>query len=68
MTGTTLEVTDIGSDANIVGNDALAPVAQKNLEEVGGFQYTPDEMHFGEELQKSLPPGSAGDLDSTAAV
>lgn len=37
MTGTLIEVTDIGSDANIIGNDALAPLAQKNLEEVGGY-------------------------------
>ena len=28
MTGTTLEVRDIGSDANIIPNDALAAVAQ----------------------------------------
>jgi hypothetical protein len=28
MTGTTVEVTDICGDANIIGNDALAPVAQ----------------------------------------
>jgi len=26
LTGTTVEVTDIRSDANIIGNDALAPV------------------------------------------
>ena len=31
MTGTTLEMKDIGSDANIIPNDALAAVAQKNL-------------------------------------
>ena len=37
MTGTTYEVTDIGGDANIVSNDALGAVVQKNLEEVGGF-------------------------------
>src|SRR5260370_719132 len=34
MTGTTLEMRDIGSDANIIPNDPLAAVAQKNLEEV----------------------------------
>ena len=49
-------------------NDALAKVAQRNLEEVGGFRYTAEEKHFAEELQKSLPAGGAGELDSTALI
>jgi aminobenzoyl-glutamate utilization protein B len=68
MTETTLEVKDIGGDANLLPNDALAKVAQRNLEEVGGFHYTAEEKHFAEELQKSLPAGGAGDLDSTASI
>jgi aminobenzoyl-glutamate utilization protein B len=68
MTETTLEVRDIGGDANVLPNDALAKVAQRNLEEVGGFRYTAEEKHFAEELQKSLPPGGAGDLNSTALI
>ena len=42
MTGTTLEVSGIGSDANIVPNDPLAAVAQKNLQEVGGYKMNAD--------------------------
>ena len=68
MTETTLEVKDVGGTANVLPNDALAKVAQRNLEEVGGFHYTADEKHFAEELQKSLPAGGAGDLDSTALI
>ena len=68
MTETNLEVREIEGAANIIPNDALAPAAQKVLEEVGGFKYTSDEKHFAEELQKSLPPDAAGDLDSTATV
>ena len=68
MTETTLDVKITGGDANIVANDPLAKVAQKNLEEVGGYSYGADERHFAEELQKSLPPGGAGDLGSTAAI
>jgi len=68
MTETTLEVKDVGGTANVLPNDALAKVAQRNLEEVGGYRYTADEKHFAEELQKSLPPGGAGDLDSTALI
>ena len=68
MTETMMEVNDIGGDTNVVPNDVLAKVAQSNLEEVGGFRYTSEERQFAEELQKSLPPGEAGKLDSTAAV
>jgi aminobenzoyl-glutamate utilization protein B len=68
MTETTLEVKILGSDNNIVANDALAKVAQKNLEEVGGFRYTAEEEHFAGALQKSLPPGGARDPGSTAAI
>ncbi len=68
MTDTTLEIRGVSGVANIVPNDALAPVAQKILEEVGGFRYTADERHFAEELQKSLPPEAARGLDSTATV
>ncbi len=68
MTETTFDVKIIHSSANIVPNDALAKVAQKNLEEIGGFEYTAEEKHFATELQKSLPPDGAGDLSSTVVV
>jgi aminobenzoyl-glutamate utilization protein B len=68
MTETTPEVRDISSVANILPNDALAKVAQKNLEEAGGFRYTPDEMRFAEELRKSLPEGARPDLHSIEAI
>jgi aminobenzoyl-glutamate utilization protein B len=68
MTETTLDVKEIGGDANVLGNDALAKVAQRNLEEVGGFRYTAEERRFAEQLQKSLPEGAAGALDSTALI
>src|SRR5947199_3008217 len=68
MTETTLEKKIESADANIIGNDPLAKVAQKDLEEVGGFQYTPEELHFAQDLQKSLPPEVAGKLEPTASV
>lgn len=68
MTETTLDIREIGGNANVIPNEALAKVAQRNLEEVGGFRYTPEERHFAEELQRSLPPGSAGEIDSTALI
>ena len=68
MTETTLEIRELSGSANIIPNDALAPAAQKILEEVGGYKYTAEERHFAQELQKSLPSEAAGDLDSTATV
>jgi len=53
MTETTLDVKIIGSDTNIVANDALAKVAQKNLEEVGGFGYTAEDEHFAENCRRA---------------
>src|SRR6516164_7192491 len=61
MTATTLEIRDIGSDANIIANDPLAAVAQKNLQEVGGYTLDPDQRKFAEQLQKTFgmdPPPS----------
>jgi len=68
MTGTTVEVRNLDGSANILPNDALAKVAQRNLEEVGGFTYTAEEKRFAEQLQKTLPPGGAGLLDSTTTI
>jgi len=68
MTETTLEVWDIEGASNVLPNDALAKVAQLNLEEVGGFRYTAEEKHFAEELQKSLPADGAGELNSTTLI
>jgi aminobenzoyl-glutamate utilization protein B len=68
MTETTLDVRELSGDANVLANDALARLAQRNLVEVGGFRYTADEQQFAQELQKSLPPGVAGELNSTALI
>ena len=68
MTETTLDVKELGGTTNVVPNDVLAKVAQRNLEEVGGFAYTPEEKQFAEEVQRSLPPGGGKKLESTAAV
>jgi aminobenzoyl-glutamate utilization protein B len=68
MTGTTYEVTDIGGDANIVGNDALGAVAQKDLEEVGGYTMNETEKKFAIDLQKTLNLDSPPSLDRTHQV
>jgi aminobenzoyl-glutamate utilization protein B len=68
MTGTTYEVNDIDSDANIIGNDALAQVAQKNLEEVGGYTLDAPQKEFALKLQKTLGIEKAPSLDLTQSV
>ena len=68
MTGTTVEVTDVLSDANIIGNDALALVAQKNLEEVGGFTISDAEKAFAVALQKTLSIDTVPSLDQTDLI
>ena len=68
MTGTTVEVTDVRGDANIIGNDALAPVAQRNLEEVGGFTLSDSERAFAHDMQKTLGIDTLPSLDATHSV
>lgn len=68
MTGTTVDVTDVGSDANIIANDALASVAQKNLEEVGGYTMDASQKDFALKLQKTLGTESVPDFAVTQVV
>jgi aminobenzoyl-glutamate utilization protein B len=68
MTETRFETQIIGGSANIIGNDVLAKVAQKDLEQVGGYRYTDGERQFASNLQKTLPAESVKELDRTAAI
>jgi aminobenzoyl-glutamate utilization protein B len=68
MTGTTMEVSGIGSYANIVPNDPLAAVAQKNLQEVGGYKMNADEQQFALELQKTFKLDNMPSLDTTNEI
>ncbi len=68
MTGTTVDMALDSSLTNILRNDPLAADAQKNLEEVGGYSMTPEEMTFAAELQKTLPPDGVRPLDSTRQI
>ncbi len=68
MTGTTLEVKGIGSDANIVPNDPLAAMAQKNLQEVGGYKMDAEQQKFALELQKTFKMDNVPSLDTTNEI
>lgn len=68
MTGTTYEVTGISGDANIVSNDPLGALVQKNLEEVGGYTMNDTERTFAVDLQRTLNIDSPPSLDQTHEV
>lgn len=57
-TGTTMEVEVTGAVFNVLPNEYLTAIMHKNLERVGGFTYTPQELKFAEEIRKTLtdPP------------
>jgi aminobenzoyl-glutamate utilization protein B len=60
-TGTTMDVEVTGAVYNVLPNDYLSGVMNRNLERVGGFSYTPEETKFAEEIRKTLtdPPDVA---------
>ena len=68
MTETSVDIKVISSDANVLPNQPLAELAQKELEEVGGFTYTPGQMQFAQELQKTLPAYATGHFEQTSAI
>jgi aminobenzoyl-glutamate utilization protein B len=53
-TGTTMEVEVISAVWNVLPNEYLARLMQKNLERVGGVTYTPQDITFAEGIQKTL--------------
>jgi aminobenzoyl-glutamate utilization protein B len=57
-TGTTMDVEVTGASYNVLPNEYLSSVMNRNLQRVGGFSYTSEEATFAEELRKTLtePP------------
>ena len=53
-TGTRMEYEVIGGVYNLLPNETLAEVMHKNLEKVGGVNYTAEETAFAEKLQTTL--------------
>ena len=52
-TETTMTMTLVGSDYDILPNDALTTLIDRRLREVGGVTYTPEEQTFAEALRKT---------------
>ena len=53
-TGTTMDYEVIGGTHDLLLNETLARALQRNLEQVGGVTYTPEEAAFGQKIQASL--------------
>ena len=66
-TGTTMELELTGAVWNVLPNTYLTGVMQKNLQAVGGYEYTPAERQFAEILRKSLD-GALPPIDSSNSV
>jgi aminobenzoyl-glutamate utilization protein B len=66
-TGTTMELDVTGSVWNVLPNEYLVRVMQKNLQLVGGYEYTPQEHAFAERLRESLE-GKLPPVDQTNTV
>lgn len=66
-TGTTMDVEMTGAVWNVLPNTYLVGLMQKNLQSVGGYEYTPAERQFAEVLRKSLT-GNLPPIDSANQV
>jgi aminobenzoyl-glutamate utilization protein B len=53
-TGTTMDYEIIGGTHDLLINETLAHALQRNLEQVGGVSYSPEEVAFGKKIQESL--------------
>ena len=53
-TGTTMDFEVTGAVWNVLPNETLGTVMHRNLEKIGGFSYTPEEIAFAEEIRKTL--------------
>lgn len=53
-TGTKMEYETIGGTHELLFNDVLQPLVYKNLESIGGYEYTSEETAFAEKIAESL--------------
>jgi aminobenzoyl-glutamate utilization protein B len=61
-TETRMEIELVGSVYNVLTNDVLAAILDRNLRRVGGVKYTADEQAFAERLASTFTP-SKGALE-----
>lgn len=67
-TQTRMEYEVINGVYNLLPNETLARIMHKNLELVGGVNYTPEERKFAEEIIKTYPAGVKVSPDDAARI
>ncbi len=67
-TETRMEMEFVNSVYNVLPNDALAALLDRNLRQVGGFRYSPEEQAFAEALRKTFPTENAPPLGSQEQI
>ena len=67
-TGTTMEMEIVGSTPEVLPNDALISLIDRNLRDVGGITYSAEERVFAEALQKTFVAGTARPIEEAATV
>ena len=67
-TETRMEMELIDSNYNVLPNDALTALVDRNLHLVGGVTYTRDEQAFAERIRKTLPVEHARPLGSQESI
>jgi aminobenzoyl-glutamate utilization protein B len=67
-TGTTMEMELVGSTPELLPNEAMTSLIDRNLREAGGVVYSPEERTFAEALQKTFVPGTARAIDEASTV
>ena len=64
-TGTTMDYEMIGGTHELLPNLALQEVVYKNLQEVGGITYSPEERAFAEKISESMGRNSLDTREAT---
>lgn len=67
-TETRMEMEFVDSAYNMLPNDALATLTDKNMRLAGGVTYTKDEEAFAESIRKTLPAGHGRPLGSQERI
>ncbi len=67
-TETSMEMEMIDSSYNVLPNDALAALADKNMRLVGGVTYTKEEQSFAESIRTTLPADRLRPLGSQEKI
>ncbi len=67
-TGTTMEMELVGSTPELLPNEAMMKLLDKNLREVGGVTYSSEERAFAQTLQSSFMPGAARPIEEAATI